>query len=195
MNLDGVNLLVLVEHVNQIFHQCNAREIFGCNSLSVGPGNKWFPLGIVNIIGAMDLGGLEGGAGRESFLLAFACSVTAVAYQHCWLCGRVLLPFHDLVGIWIKKVIASYRHHHESVSLSLWGRSTVAESRTVQRRSMCKCAKGSVAIIAESCDMSCASRMVEFILCRSKSSMGAISSILPWATADLNMRMTRCVKW
>ena len=31
---------------------------------------------------AMDLGGLDEDVGRESFLLALACSFTAVSYQH-----------------------------------------------------------------------------------------------------------------
>ena len=86
-----------------------------------------------------------------------------------------------------------------SLSLSLWGRSTPAVSRTVWRRSIYKCVKSSLAVIAESCDMSCASMMVEFILWKSKCSMGVASlrrwpSCLRCRATSLGWRPT-CRRW
>ena len=128
---------------------------------------------------AVDLRGLEEeDAGQESFLLALACSFMAVAIS---IADSVAGSFFHSMNLWACRPKRSLPHidFTISLSLSLCGRSTPADSRTEQRPSMCKCVKSSVPIIAESCDMSCVSRMAEFILWRSKSSLGAISLNFP----------------
>ena len=128
---------------------------------------------------AMDLGGLDKEDVRwESFLLALPCSFTAVSIS---ITDSVAGSFFHSANMWASgpKRSLSPIDITMSLPLSLWGRSTPAVSRTMRRRSICKCVKSSPTIIAESCDKSCASMMVEFILSKSKCSVGAISSIFP----------------
>ena len=47
---NGINLLVLHVKVNKVFCQCDIGKVSGWNAFVIGPLDKGFPLGIVDVI-------------------------------------------------------------------------------------------------------------------------------------------------
>ena len=79
-------------------------------------------------------------------------------------------------------------------SLSLWGRLTEGDSKTVCLRCICKCVNSSVAVTPESLDISWASRTVELALCRRSSRREASFSTESFATDERKKIITFCRK-